>query len=205
MRRRLFPNFCLHCRQPAQHRLCEGCLATIQLLDTEERCPQCFSHKCETCRTQPPPGRLAATLPAGGAPTTLRNELGWGYTRLGPPLAGFMAHQLEALHWPTPDILIPMPILWPYRLINDYQCPLLLAQSLSKLLSRPYLRAIKRRLDHPATPNFKLTHPTPLRDQTLLLLTDTYDKSLLLAALHTLQQALPRKIFALALTKTSEN
>ncbi|MBS0621851.1 MAG: phosphoribosyltransferase [Verrucomicrobia bacterium] len=181
----LFPPLCLHCQEPCEQDLCVGCSATLVLLESEGK-------------------TIHAALPQRGAASTLLAALRSGETRLATPLAGFLVTQLEALHWPFPEVLVPLPRQWPEAFSSTLDASFLLAQGVASLLRCPVLRLLKRHLSHPLSPLFSSKCPPLLAERRILVVADQFDEAVLKSAQRALEEVGAHSVRVLAFVKAGE-
>ena len=111
------------------------------------RCPICFSELfepeklqcCNRCKNNPLPlDGIAAVFEHAGPAATLVKQLKYRHKPwLAKGLAAYLTFQLAQLEWPSPDLIIPMPISWLRKLERGYNQSLLIAKELALLLGIP--------------------------------------------------------------------
>ncbi len=218
----LCPSACVHCKQEAEAPLCNACFQELELLDPEGRCVKCFHEinqlqgVCPTCRQKSSPiRRLAACFEGlGAAGSFLAEYKTYGRIELARDIAAFMVLQLERLHWPTPDILVPIPLHWTRRFIRGFNQSEEIAKALSSMLSIPMQRLLKRQssgfsssqLSHEqrqALPKdiFTWRQEVAIEEKNILLLDDAIvTGTTLRCGADTLQEGSPRAVYALTFT-----
>lgn len=225
----VYPPFCLHCRAPREegrHLLCASCFSQVELIDPFTRCPSCFiekgvegDEKCRFCHSHPPPwNRGAAACDYAGPIVTLVKDMKYSnHPYLAEVLAPYLVAQFFALDWPLPDLIIPIPISIVRWLQRGYNQSELLAQQLSRYLSRPILNCLQRRsgdysqaglFSHQRrqlkSDSFSLVEGVNIQDQTVLLIDDVMTTgTTLLRSAETLLEGVPKEIYVLTLCRTN--
>lgn len=153
----IYPPCCLHCKAVLlvdSHLLCADCLSLLELIDTTDRCPHCFSLEyspekrlCGICKKNYPVlNGLASTFEYVGPAATLIRKLKYSdQAYLAKGCGAYMAAQFLELDWPMPDVIVPVPIAFTHLLERGYNQSELLGQSLSELLQCPVQEALKRK------------------------------------------------------------
>lgn len=152
----LFPAHCLHCQvplPPSHPHLCPVCASQLEFIDPEGRCARCFNvrgslaHGCRPCRSFPSLFlRQASVFDYQGPASSLIKQFKYGNKPyLAKGLAAYLCVQFDALKWPMPDGLIPVPLSFSHRMQRGYNQSALLAEELGRLLGVPVWHALKRR------------------------------------------------------------
>jgi len=152
-----YPAFCIHCKSALhqnQKLLCTPCFDLLELLETDERCPYCFStdyHKrnqvCGRCLKQPRlfDGMAAAFEYTGPAASLIKHLKYAKQPYLAKGCAPFLCAQFLQLNWPLPDYIVPVPMSRTHLFMRGFNQSLLIAQELSRLIEKPTLDVLKRR------------------------------------------------------------
>lgn len=152
----IYPPLCLHCNEslPTESQLfCDACLEQLQLIDPAERCPHCFSaeydaqeKRCPECHLRNPVlnGIAAAFDYAGPAASMVRSLKYGNMPYLAAGAGAYLAAQFLSLEWPMPDCIVPVPMPTNRELDRGFNQGMLLAKSLSEILNRPVVDALKR-------------------------------------------------------------
>lgn len=177
----LFPPLCQSCKEPCQTRLfCPDCWELCSPPDPEYRCRHCFSEIeegpiCQTCQTYPRCPFPSAfvfepTLPA------LR------LCKMEDPesLAAFAIFQWNRLGWPLPDIIIPLLDARSF------------AKEFASCMNRPCFFA----LQYDGRWNFDQSF---LEEEIFLLLAKTDAQEKISAAIESVCEAFPKKVYVLSL------
>jgi ComF family protein len=140
-----------------------------------------------------------------------------GQPYLAKGAAAYLVLQLDALEWPLPDVIVPVPISFFRRFDRGYNQSLLLAQALGALIDRPIADVLHRtssrfsqaslsrklRMDLSAE-SFTLSKKGKIEDQIVLVIDDVATTgSTLRCCAETLQARHPAKIYGLTLCYTS--
>ncbi|MBA2368701.1 MAG: ComF family protein [Candidatus Protochlamydia sp.] len=150
-----FPAMCFHCQAvlpPSHPHLCPLCASLLEPIDPKGRCTRCFnlrlniSHRCKGCRSSPSLFlRQASVFDYQGPASSLIKQFKYGNKPyLSKGLGAYLCLQLEALKWPIPDVLVPVPLSLYHHLQRGYNQSSLLAEELGRLLGIPVLHALKR-------------------------------------------------------------
>ncbi len=124
----IFPSFCLNCGESTPKLLCEGCKEHLALAEPNE-------------------GWRAGAFEYIGPAKALLDEFSAGHRpTLAPALAGYMALQMDALKWPIPDLIVPVPQGWMRLFDRTYNPAEALAKELGKIWKTPVENLLKRRL-----------------------------------------------------------
>ncbi len=188
------------------------------------RCRLCFqlnvaaSGLCLACLNLHPPfaGVAAALSYEGPARALLRAFKYNKFVPLAKGLSAFMVAQFARLHWPYPDLVVPVPQSRLKRVIRGFNQSELLARHLALSLSVPHSRILKRRSKGPAQMgldreerrnlppgSFALKWRRQVEGATLLLIDDAATTgTTLLRAAEALQEGHPMAIYALTLCRT---
>jgi ComF family protein len=201
------------------------CALQLELIDLKGRCPKCFNfrdslvHSCRTCRSSPPLFlRQAAAFDYQGPASSLIKQFKYGNKPyLAKGLGAYLCLQLDALKWPMPDGLVPVPLSFSHRLQRGYIQSALLADELGKLLGIPVWGALKRTsndfsqaalsLDQRKGLGnvFKLKKKFPIQDKKIMLIDDVRTSG---ATLNKCAAALceghPASLYALTVCTTLE-
>jgi ComF family protein len=198
----VLPHSCLECHAPLVDDpvpfFCEHCWNAITPIP-HPTCPTCsrpFSspialtnsstHRCGTCRTNPPPFTKAWTIYPYQSP--LKEAICQfkyrGKVNLAKPLAELMARELSIP--PNLDFLIPVPLAADRIRQREFNQALLLADQLGPLLHRPVFNRllIRIRSNPPQTTlkrkarlqnlrkSFAVTSPSQIKGKCILLIDD---------------------------------
>ncbi|MBS0621160.1 MAG: hypothetical protein JSS61_06850 [Verrucomicrobia bacterium] len=211
----IFPPTCAHCQAPlpSQNLFCPLCLEQLTPLDTEERCPYCFSEthrgKCALCCKRRVLIHRTLSIAEGIGPAyTLAKGIERGEREWIPAAASLMAYQWIQKQMPSCDLLVPLPCTLHQRLRYGKDLHNLLAQQIGNILSLPVHQALKRGVDwdHFFTeaevlPRFEAFLPKTLADRSILLIALSYDDALFRRAAEALTSAYPIQISALTLMR----
>ncbi len=149
----IFPPSCIHCNEPLAdiHRvMCDACSHLLDLLDPSVRCLHCFGlaeeDECGECTDKPVPwhGAAAAFDYLGPAASLIKTLKYRNRPYLAKPAAAFLAAQFTRLNWPTPHMLVPVPMPWLRQMSRGYNQANLLATELTQFLQIPVVNALKR-------------------------------------------------------------
>ncbi len=147
----LFPRPCWLCSAPAEDFFCDHCEACLPL-NHHYRCQQCdlpllveASH-CAECLESPPSFQRAICafrydFPLDSLMRQLKKER---KHRIAAVLGHYLTLRLQGQIVEPPDILCPFPIHWSRRLSRGFNQAELIAESVSKNLAIPMLRALKK-------------------------------------------------------------
>lgn len=153
----LYPPFCIHCEAQLsadEVNFCTFCFQDLKVIEPSDRCPHCFSPEitrqkevCAKCReTHPLWNFAAAAFDYQGPAASLIREMKYSnQPYLSKGLAAFMAIQFVSLKWPTPDIIVPVPVTFFRFLQRGYNQSALIAEELGKILNVPVCKSLKRR------------------------------------------------------------
>jgi len=153
----VYPCYCLHCHRSTNvtgQALCEECLALLELVDLQERCPSCFSSDycvedcyCLACAKRTPTldGIASAFDYMGSAKSLIRCLKYSDMPHLSRGIAAYLAVQFSRLGWPWPDVLVPVPVSFFKWIERGYNQSTLLAQHLGKIIGVPVVEALRRR------------------------------------------------------------
>lgn len=134
--------------------LCQACQAKIR--QDRPQCPRCArpvpafhdpQKSCARCRTRPP--RVDRTLALGVYTADLK-ELVLRIKQPGNEPLAFATGRLMAAYWrdqlgdARPNLIVPTPVHWSRRIVRGFNCPELLAESISRNLSIPLAVKILR-------------------------------------------------------------
>lgn len=123
---------CLHCEEPSKWKLlCPTCAELLELI------------------TPPPDPHIkihAALEMIGPANSLIRLLRSDAFPYLSKSLAGFIVAQHHQLHWPLPDLIVPVPMQPLRRLIHRYNPAELLAQEVARIFKVPTIKALHKRL-----------------------------------------------------------
>lgn len=149
----VYPPSCLHCDEPLSDPMrvmCDGCSNLLDLLDPSTRCYHCFGlapeNECEECISKPVPWHGVAAVfeyigPAASLVKTLKYR---NQPFLAKAAAAFLAAQITRLHWPLPQVIVPVPMPWLRKMTRGYNQAELIANELAIFLQRPVVQALKR-------------------------------------------------------------
>lgn len=233
MRDLIYPSFCLHCQEPLspkQNTLCSHCLSEVILLQTKGRCYLCFcalDERCstkQTCRTCMQRGSLfyrkAAAFYYDGPASTLVQTM--KYHRrpdLAKVLGAHLAIQMIALQWNEIDVIVPVPQSFLRYMERGYNQSLLLAQTISKILSIPVEDILTKKQGGYPQAALSQTQRMQLGAQADIAVKKSWDgtsKNILLIddvtttgttlnhCAEILSELNPKKIYALTVCQTSE-
>jgi ComF family protein len=157
----LFPRFCLGCRArlapgPAPLLLCVRCRARLEPIDPRAACRGCLRPlpsglgsrpACGACRRRPPPFERALALWCFRPPLdeVVRAFKFRGLDFLGAELAraaidaGILAELTDL------DLVAPVPLPWPRRLVRGYNQAERLARPFARALGLPLVELLGRR------------------------------------------------------------
>ncbi len=192
----VYPPFCLFCRgrlQKGVYILCAGCQSELILLETEERCPLCFSSgikkgRCHVCKKKRPLLTRGASAFAASSPASclLKRVSKFGQTYLAEGLAAWMTIQFLHLHFPLPDLILPCPSSFLEKLFLGESFSSLAAKTIQKIFGK------KKRAD-------------TLEDKTILIIGDEMGEGCpLFSFASDLIKNRPKGIYALALLQQHE-
>lgn len=222
----IYPASCLHCAilTSGEGYFCESCLAQLELIHPEERCPYCFSadydpkqRVCYPCFIEKPVlKRCAAAFDYQGPAATLVLKLKYAnQPYLAKGAGAYLAVQLMNLEWPLPDLIVPIPLTLVHQFSRGYNQSLLLAESLGIFLKCPVQQVLRRRwLDHSQAgmtkqqrlelkaDAFSLRRGVDIRDKVLLLVDDVMTTGQTLnRCTEVLYQGFPKAVYALTLCR----
>lgn len=152
-----FPTTCLHCSlqlPPSKIVLCSSCSSLLEKIDPNERCKTCFnlaspenSYPCQECLTYPSIfNQTAAVFDYEGPAASMVKRLKYGnQTYLSAGMAACMTAQFYELKWPSPDVIVPVPLSLSRWFRRGYNQSELLADEIGKALNRPVWKAIKKK------------------------------------------------------------
>lgn len=227
----VFPSHCLYCKEftsPDQPLLCSTCSMLLELIDPNTRCINCFQithqdHKvcCQQCLKQKKYlfNGVAAALDYQGPAAAIVKKIKYGnQPYLAEGAAALMMTQLDRLEWPTPDVIIPVPLSFTHWIERGYNQSELLANELGKWLNKPVVNALKRtsgdysqaglnlsqRKKLMAT-HFKLKKTDDLKDKIILLVDDVNTTgSTLNRCAEVLIQTYPMSIYGLTFCRVPD-
>lgn len=137
----------------AEFPLCADCLTLLQIIDSHERCPLCFSahycplqNRCAYCDCiSSMVDRMAAVFDYEGPASTIVRKLKYGGSpHLAEGMGAWMAAQYVTLNWPLPDVIVPVPISFTRKLERGYNQSELLSESISRILNVPVVNVLGR-------------------------------------------------------------
>jgi competence protein ComFC len=225
----IYPPICFHCNETLEANekiFCEICLFQLDMIDPSTRCSFCFSSEfdpetqksCRECEGKPRLiQRMASVFDYEGAPSTLVKQLKYGgksFLAIGG--GAYLAAQFCSLNWPTPDLIIPMPMSRLRRWDRGYNQSALLAEGCAACLGCPVSNALRRKsgdfsqagMDHEQrltlkNDSFFVQNKEALYGKSLLLIDDvmTTGTSLNCCA-EVLASSFPKAIYALTLCRT---
>lgn len=204
----LWPWRCLACggeisRGPQRTRagetllgLCPPCRARLITVDPRSTCRTCARQlpvgppkelppPCAACRSDPPPFDRLIALWRYQSP--LREVVqAFKFSRLeylGRHFATVLASSLRAAGASEPDLLVPVPLPWPRRLLRGFNQTELVASPLARALGRPALRALRRpawaphqtgkgRRERERTAPFRVSSAKAISGRSVLLIDD---------------------------------
>lgn len=219
----LFPPLCIHCRDLIEidnSYLCNECINKLQLIDSTERCPHCFSSEycldsksCPSCKPQNVNiNRVAAAFDYVGPPASIIRKLKYGnQPYLAKGAGAFLVAQFIQLDWPLPDFIVPVPISATHWLERGYNQSQLLAESVSMLLNKPSNLLLQRKSGDYSQAGMNRQQRNMLESSSLVLKKDIsfHDKTILIIddvmttgstlqrCAGVLRQGCPKEIFAL--------
>ena len=222
-----YPPFCMHCSEPLEDPvrvLCDACVQQMPLLQKEGRCCFCFDdvetsgHRvCSTCLEYPVAWRAGgACCDYSGPAQTLVKRLKYGGVRyLSSGMSAYLYTQWEALKWPLPDVLVPVPSPWLRRFSRGYNHSFLLAEGLSRLLQVPVVEALSRKSgDFPQAgldqeqrqqlhrSSFQLRKRSAVTDKSVLLIDDVCTTgSTLRACADVLLEGYPSELYVIVFAR----
>ncbi len=152
----VYPSKCLHCRallSPEPIVLCHDCSSSLELINPEERCPRCFhflsdeGELCQICIKYPSlyAGIASCFEYEGPAGTLIRQLKYYNQSYLAQGMGAFLVAQWERLHWPIPDVIVPVPISFLRWMERKYNQSDLLAQEMSRFLRCPTKNVLRRK------------------------------------------------------------
>lgn len=175
---------CLRCRArliPIDPRSsCRTCARQVPLSPPEELPPPCAA-----CRSDPPPYDRLIALWRYQSP--LREVVqAFKFSRLeylGRHFAAALASALGAAGASEPDLLVPVPLPWPRRLLRGFNQTELVASPLARTLGRSSIRALRRpawtphqtgrgRRERERTSPFRVASAGALSGRSVLLIDD---------------------------------
>ena len=198
---------------------CDDCFVHFERADATGRCPSCFSKECESCHTKPRLTRrtiAAFDYEENAEALVIAFKFG-GRSYLAQGMGALMTLQWLEQGLPLPDLIIPIPgsPLATYQ--RGYSPSLLLAQTISSLMSRPLWNGLAKeltflkqsQLNEKERLNLSQDHitlakdPASLRDKYILLIDDvlTTGQTLNLSA-SCLLEGYPRAIDALVFARS---
>lgn len=208
----VYPALCRHCEAPLEessHLLCPLCREHLVLCDPDHRCRFCFRATqgktiCSECIEHPfIYKRYAAALEDQGPCRTLLSEYQKNAPQLFKALGSLMAMQVLQLNWKLPDLIVPMPGSKGEVFKRGYDCHLLLAEQIGKILERPkrelLVRSFSFQMWLDETICFHLKKRSEVCDQRLLLVIDRFEKEQVRAACSALIEAFPLEIDVISL------
>lgn len=192
-----YPAICLHCNTHIDSggaTFCSICVQFFDFLEPEDSPAACFTYY--------------------GAVTTFVKVLkSKKLLYLSKTAASLLFLQFLHLHWPTPDIVIPVPCR-SFLSLNDHVR--LMAKHLAYLINTKWRQSLGRRSDRPrqtglsreermtlSPHDFILKHPHDIQGRTVLLIDDVMTtKSTLNSITTLLYQGGAHKVYALALAES---
>jgi len=219
----LFPPLCLSCEELVDSSnllLCNHCASQLELIEPVSRCPKCFSserYKCSYCaRTRHPFSGIAASFEYVGPAATLIKKMKYGgLSYLAKTFAACLVTQMERLDWPTPDVIVPVPISFDRKLQRGFNQSVLIAEALSLLINVPTKDVLIRSmgeysqsgLTNHQRKNLKKNHfylrkNPQIQDKIILLIDDvaTTGKTLEICG-EALLEGYPSKLYGLTVCK----
>jgi len=204
--------------------LCDRCVQHMPLLQKEGRCSYCFDmlegaerHICSVCLDTPPNWRLGgACCDYIGPARTLVTRLKYGGVRyLSHGMSAYLYAQINALEWPRPDVIVPVPSPWLRRLRRGYNQSFLLAEGLGRLFNVPTVEALYRRqgdlpqagLDQEQRQqlqrhSFRLKRKPVMADKCVLLIDDVCTTgSTLRACADALLEGYPQELYVMVFAR----
>ncbi len=151
----LYPPICPICEGVADktRQICDHCVSEMEPIDAQVRCPRCFSKEysrqkncCGNCIRRPPlMNRMGAVFEYQKTASYMVRSLKYqNQPHLVKGMAAFLVYQWEALEYPLPDVVLPVPITRPRKLIRGYNQAFLLAKELAGYLRVPVIDPTKR-------------------------------------------------------------
>lgn len=139
LKRFVYPSQCLHCKEGTEGQiLCVGCLTLLDFLPPSHFDQRAHKiHKIETA---------SAFERRGPATDMVRDFRSHGGRGLAKTMAAFMVVQWGHLHWPLPDLIVPVAQSLVHCLVRGFSTSLLLSEEVGALLNRPVKRLLKRRI-----------------------------------------------------------
>ena len=201
-----------------------SCAAQLDLIDPQERCPYCFSadydpkqRVCYPCYVEAPVfKRCAAAFDYQGPAASLVLKMKYAnQPYLAKGAGAYLAIQHMNLHWPKPDLIVPVPLTLVHRISRGYNQSLLLAESLGNILKCPVQEVLCRRwLDYSQAgmskaqrlklepDSFSLKKRIDIRDKVILLVDDVMTSGRTLnCCAETLYTGFPKAVYGLSLCK----
>lgn len=153
-----YPQVCLHCEAPLAgqtQRFCKECQLELMWIEANERCKNCLSGEplpnasfCSSCH-----GKesfftdLSSAFEATGPILSLIRKMKFSTSSfLAEEAASFLCAQFARLDWPSPDLIIPVPLSWERKLARSFNQSELLAKGLASFLSTPMRCPLKRKM-----------------------------------------------------------
>lgn len=188
----VYPSVCLHCKElmdPDFPLLCLCCMQFLELVDPQQRCMYCFSSDissnscCQACFKKKPSLRIASAFDYIGPAETLIKQMKYAnLSYLAKGIGAFLAAQFMKLNWPTPDVVVPVPIALTKWIDRGFNQSELIAQEFAKILNLPVHNRIKRKAGEFSQAGLNHHQRIQLRQESFILKKGDalYDKKLLL-------------------------
>ena len=224
-----FPPACLHCNSGnPEGLLCKSCQTLLNLLETSDRCPLCFSTMssaktrqiCIGCSKTPSVfNGVAAAFDYAGPAATLMRKLKYSDSPyLAEGMSAYLVAQLIQLKWPLPEVIVPVPITLTHLMQRGYNQSRLLADGVAKLLQCPIKEALTRKMGDFSQAglnkkqrmqlkgnHFQLKKEQALQDKCILIIDDVMTTgSTLRHCATSLLTECPSHIYALTVCKALE-
>lgn len=205
----IFPSLCLHCREGTEGQvLCRSCLTLLDLLP----------YAAEDVKNKHAMEAASAFERRGPAADLVRHFRGYASPGLAKTMAAFMVIQWDHLHWPVPDLIVPVAQSLVHRLVRGHSTSLMLSVEIGALLQRPVKQLLKRRIADYSQEGlsveqrrllnkgaFSWKKRDDLSGKTILLIDDFHvTGTTLKRCAEVLQEGFPKKIYALTFC-SSEN
>ncbi len=223
----LYPPLCLHCRDPLDPGakiFCQACVEQLELIDSTDRCPYCYSSAyqpeqrfCPDCYRRPPIlDKIAAAFDYVGPAATLIRQLKYGdQPYLAEGAGAYLAAQFLRLEWPLPDYVVPVPMSFMHWLDRGYNQSKLLADAVAGIIRSPVQDLLYRRSGDYSQAGLsrwqrqeldgqtiRLKSTLDFRDSTLLLIDDVMTTgSTLRKCAEALMEGAPARIYGLVLCR----
>ena len=224
-----YPIFCLSCHKKifdTHLLLCKQCIALLELIQPEERCPSCFHdlegghgrQACTSCK-----GKdhfcdyIACSFDYHSPARHLIHELKYrDRPYLAKGLSAFLFLQFVELKWPEPDYIVFIPQSFSKYLQRGYNQSELLAKEFANFVKKPVINLLYKKTSTPsqmqlggaqrkALPSsiFQLRNAPIIEDKVILLIDDVYTTGATIeAAAEQLQKGYPHRVYALTVLRS---